>query len=70
MSRRHPEVIAITEELNDAKIPYTTEIGKHCKITFELGGRKHMLVAALSPSDHRATLNARARTKRLIRQFA
>jgi hypothetical protein len=44
--------------------------GKHIKIFWAVGGRKHLLVLARTPSDHRADANARSTLRRLLAQEA
>jgi hypothetical protein len=70
MSRRRPpvpirEAIAVLGERGCA-----VDIdlaGTHAKIFWNSGGRRHMLVVAKTPSDHRATKNARAFLRRVLR---
>jgi hypothetical protein len=69
MSRRHPstvrEAVAILGERGHAADIDTA--GKHVKVFWQAGGRKHLLVFAKTPSDHRATANMRAQLRRLLR---
>jgi hypothetical protein len=58
---------AVLAELNAAGVSYAVTRGKHWHVTAaELGQRA--IVVAVSASDHRAALNARAFVRRMLRQ--
>jgi hypothetical protein len=42
--------------------------GKHFKIFWHVNGRKRLLVIARTPSDWRASANARANLRRILRE--
>jgi hypothetical protein len=63
-------VVAVLRELADHGItrPQVEQTQKSIKITWMQGERKCMVVCALTPSDHRAALNARSTARRLLRE--
>lgn len=59
---------AVVGVLDAAGIAHRVERGgKHASIRFEHGGRERRIIVPLSPSDHRAPLQARAFVRRLLR---
>jgi hypothetical protein len=42
--------------------------GKHFKLFWQVDGRKRLLVVARTPSDWRASANARANLRRILRE--
>lgn len=62
--RKHLE-----RELRNAGIkPEVTRTdGGHMRILFEAGGKKQFILTSWTPSDHRSTLNARARLRKILR---
>jgi hypothetical protein len=42
--------------------------GGHIRIAWTVSGRKQQIITSATPSDNRATLNARARIRRLLRE--
>lgn len=71
MARRSETIEAIRNELRSAGIrAYKVEPanGSHVKVTWFVNGRRRVIVTTKSRTDRRAWLNARADTRRLLRQ--
>jgi hypothetical protein len=70
MSRRNECLIAITDVLDDAGIAYVIRQGsKHLHVVFTIGGREQKCICSVSsPGDWHAPRNARATTRRMIRE--
>lgn len=63
------ETDVVTAALREAGLSYTLEHrGKHVKVTWFAGGRRHVYACAKTPSDWRAMLNCRSRVRRMLRQ--
>ena len=64
--RRVREICQLVKDCGGTVIDVS--FGKHVKIKLvNAAGEHHMLVVAVSPSDHRARLNAGARLARMLR---
>jgi hypothetical protein len=69
---RNNEVVSVVRELADHGItrPQIEQTSKSIKIIWMQGQQRCMVVCSRTPSDHRGALNARATTRRLLRQRA
>lgn len=70
MSHSHNEHRkALERELHNASVTHSIERtdGGHMRIVFEVNGKSQMITTSWTPSDHRTTLNARARIRKILR---
>ncbi len=71
MSRRRPPVHVHEAVAALSARGHAVDIdahGKHFKIFWQMDGRKRLLVVARTPSDWRASANARANLRRILRE--
>lgn len=60
---------AVERELTESGIQYDVNRGKrHYKVKFKINGESCTVSCSVSPSDHRAALNARLQVRKRIRQ--
>jgi hypothetical protein len=57
----------VIDELNAAGFDFDIRQGRHHKVVFVLGGKRRIIVASRTPSDHRAATNTRAFVRRVLR---
>jgi hypothetical protein len=65
---KNDQLEATTCELDAAGVAYTVEKTRHIKVRWTASGKPRMCVMSSTRSDFRATLNARATVRRLLRQ--
>jgi hypothetical protein len=66
---RNPVYRAVAAVLDEMNIPHLLSYGgRHDSVRFSHAGRTFRVIVPKSPSDRRATANARAFIRRLIRQ--
>jgi hypothetical protein len=66
-TRSSPALAAVLDELTAAGATYTVTRNRHCKIRWELDGRKGVAIIPFTASDWRAPMNARADVRRQLR---
>jgi hypothetical protein len=69
MSRRRPPVLVREAVATLTSTGHSADVdlaGGHYKVSWVVAGRRHLLVLARSPSDHRAQANSRSLLRRLL----
>jgi hypothetical protein len=65
--RKREHLEYVLRELDGRGVSYDLVQNGHYKIKFKVAGRSAQMTMAVSPSDHRARLNAMKRVRRLLR---